>query len=49
MLHGGHSVVGEFWRGTGLLLEEIPGILNMCTQREPVASCPVDSYAASLS
>jgi hypothetical protein len=31
------------------LLEEIPGILNICADREPSAICPVDSYAASLS
>ena len=41
----GIPLFGEFWRGTGLLLGEIPGILNMCTQRESVASGPVDSYA----
>ena len=35
----------------GLLLEEIPGILNIniCADRESSAICPVDSYAASLS
>jgi hypothetical protein len=26
----------------GLLLEEIPGILNICADREPVARCPVN-------
>jgi uncharacterized protein (DUF427 family) len=33
----------------GLLPEEIPGILNICADCEPMASCPVDFYAASLS
>jgi hypothetical protein len=26
----------------------VPGILNICTDREPIARCPVDFYAASL-
>src|SRR5260370_33674309 len=33
----------------GLLSEEIPGILNICADCEPMVSCPVDFYAASLS
>ncbi len=33
----------------GLLPKEIPGILNICADREPTAICPVNSYAASLS
>ena len=33
----------------GLLPGEIPGILNVCPGCEPIARCPVDSYAASLS
>jgi len=31
------------------LPEEIPGILNMRAHCEPIVSCPVDFYAASLS
>jgi hypothetical protein len=33
----------------GLLPGEIPGILNICVDCEPMARCPVDFYAASLS
>jgi hypothetical protein len=30
-------------------LWEIPGILNICADREPIAGCPVNPDAASLS
>src|SRR5260221_9023141 len=33
----------------GLLPGEIPSILNICADRESLARCPVDFYAASLS
>jgi len=33
----------------GLLPGEIPVILNICADREPMARCPANSYAASLS
>ena len=33
-------VEGESGSG-GLLLEEIPGILKICADREPTESCPV--------
>ncbi len=33
----------------GLLPGEIPSILNICADCEPLARCPVDFYAASLS
>ena len=33
----------------GFLPGEIPGILNMCADRELMARCAVDFYAASLS
>jgi len=36
-------------RAGALLPEEIPGILNMRAHCEPIVSCPVDFYAASLS
>ena len=32
-----------------LCLGGIPGILNICVDCEPIASCPFDFYAASLS
>jgi hypothetical protein len=30
-------------------LWEIPGILYICADREPISGCPVNPYAASLS
>jgi len=33
----------------GLLPGEIPRILNICAYCEPIARCPIDVYAASLS
>jgi len=33
----------------GFLAGEIPGILNICADRELMARCAVDFYAASLS
>ena len=43
------SPVNDKSRPGGLLPGEIPGILNIRADREPMARCPVDFYGASLS